>query len=310
MNYMNTTTVKCLLIGFLLPMYLFSNVAAQVLEGPVGEEYDQFLFPHVFNMDDDFPWGDEVTLWPFEGAALERIANPDKSGLNETDYVLKYVKTSGGQPWAGFFYDLEEPMDMDVVEESVFRLKVWSPREDMLAMLKLELPGAESPEMNILIPASEEWVQLEWDLAEAGVAPWERVVLIMNLVDADGNLSPAPGGGFNDTWYMDDFRIEKDEDTSSELVGSDVPEALQLSQNYPNPFNPSTRIDFALPEAAQVTLEVYNMLGQQVATLENGFLSAGQHSVSFDATDLSSGIYLYRLQAGDQVLTRTLTLVK
>jgi len=310
MNYMNTTTVKCLLIGFLLPMYLFSNVAAQVLEGPVGEEYDQFLFPHVFNMDDDFPWGDEVTLWPFEGAALERIANPDKSGLNETDYVLKYVKTSGGQPWAGFFYDLEEPMDMDVVEESVFRLKVWSPREDMLAMLKLELPGAESPEMNILIPASEEWVQLEWDLAEAGVAPWERVVLIMNLVDADGNLSPAPGGGFNDTWYMDDFRIEKDEDTSSELVGSDVPEALQLSQNYPNPFNPSTKIDFALPEAAQVTLEVYNMIGQQVATLENGFLSAGQHSVSFDATDLSSGIYLYRLQAGDQVLTRTLTLVK
>jgi len=310
MSKKNTNALKYLFIGLLLPMYMFSNVAAQFLEAPVGDDYEQVLFPFVFNMDDDFPWGDEVTLFPFEGAALERIENPDKSGLNETDFVLRYEKTDGGQPWAGFFYDLAEPMDMDEVEESVFRLKVWSPREDMLAMLKLEMPGVESPEMNIPIPASEEWVQLEWDLAEAGVAPWDRVVLIMNLVDAEGDLSPAPGGGFNDTWYLDDFRVEKDEDTSSELISSEVPQTLQLSQNYPNPFNPSTKIDFALPEAAQVTLEVYNMLGQQVATLENGYLSAGQHSVSFDASDLSSGIYLYRLQAGDQVLTRSLTLVK
>ena len=286
------------------------DIEPVALAEPDGEEFDQFLFPHAFNMDDDFPWGEEVTLWPFEGAALQRITNPDRSGLNRTNAVLSYEKTSGGQPWAGFFYDLAEPMDMDEVEKSVFRLKVWSPRDGMLAMLKLELPGVESPEMNIPIPASEEWVQLEWDLAEAGPAPWERVVLIMNLVDADGNLSPAPGGGFNDTWYLDDFRIEKIEDTSSELISSEIPQTLQLSQNYPNPFNPSTMIDFALPKAAQVTLEVYNMLGQKVVTLENGYLSAGQHSVSFDASDLSSGIYLYRLQAGSQVLTRSLTLVK
>jgi hypothetical protein len=113
------------------------------------------------------------------------------------------------------------------------------------------------------------------------------------------------------TWYLDDFRLEGcREPTSSELVGSEIPEGLQLSQNYPNPFNPTTKIDFALPEASQVSLTVYNMIGQQVATLEDGFLSAGQHSVSFDASHLSSGIYLYRLQAGDQVMTRTLTLVK
>jgi len=310
MNYMNTTKVKCLLLGFLLPMYLFSNVAAQVLEGPEGEEFDQFLFPHVFNMDDNFPWGEEVTFWPFEGAALERIANPDKSGINQTDFVLKYEKTEGGQPWAGFFYDLEDPMVIDDVEESVFRLKVWSPREGLQATLKLELPGADSGDMHIPIPGGkEEWVQLEWDLAEAGPAPWERVVLFMNFVDEEGELV-TPGGGFDYTWYLDDFRIEKIDDTSSELISSEVPQTLQLSQNYPNPFNPSTRIDFALPEAAQVALEVYNMLGQKVVTLENGYLSAGQHSVTFDASDLSSGIYLYRLQAGDQVLTRSLTLVK
>ena len=315
MSKKNTTTLKYLLIGLLCPLYMFSNVVAQELPEPPDDDYEQFLFPHVFNMDDDFPWGDEITLWPFEGAALERIENPDKSGLNETDFVLKYEKTSGSQPWAGFFYDLEEPMDMDEVQESVFRVKVWSPREDLTIMLKLELPGADSGELHIPIPGGEKekWVQVEWDLSEVDPAPWDRVVIIVDLFDEDGELSYPPEqgpGGFNHTYYLDDFRIEKDEETSSELVGADIPESLQLSQNYPNPFNPSTRIDFALPEAAQVSLEVYNMLGQQVATLENGHLSAGQHSVSFDASDLSSGIYLYRLQAGDQVLTRSFTLVK
>ncbi len=304
MSKKNTTTLKYLVIGLLLPMFMISSVAAQTLDPPDGDEYDQFLFPHVFNMDADFPWGEEVTLFPFEGAALERIENPDKSGLNETDYVLKYEKTDGGQPWAGFFYDLEEPMEMDVVEESVFRLNVWSPREGITVMLKLELPGTEGPEMQIPVTAEEEWVELEWDLAEAGAAPWERVVII-------AELGEAPGGGFNYTWYLDDFRIELAGDpTSSELVNADVPTSLQLNQNYPNPFNPTTNIDFALPESAQVSLEVYNMLGQQVATLENGYLSAGQHSVTFDGSGLSSGVYLYRLQAGNQVLTRTLTLMK
>jgi len=307
----NATILKCLLIGLFLPMYMFSNVAAQVLPEPDSEEYDQFLFPHVFNMDDEFPWGDEITLWPFAGAALERIENPDKSGLNETDHVLKYEKTSGGDPWAGFFYDLEEPMDMDEVQESVFRLKVWSPREGVQITLKLELPGADTGDMHTAIPGgSEEWVEVEWDLSDVDPAPWDRVVILVDLVDGNFDLTAPPGGGFNYTWYLDDFRLVKVDETSSELVGSEIPESLQLNQNYPNPFNPTTKIDFALPEASQVSLTVYNMLGQQVATLEDGFLSAGQHSVSFDASDLSSGIYLYRLQAGDQVMTRTLTLVK
>ncbi|TVQ66443.1 MAG: T9SS C-terminal target domain-containing protein [Balneolaceae bacterium] len=320
MSKKNTTALKCLLIGLLCPLYMFSNVAAQELPPPVGEEeFDLILFPRSFNMDDDFPWGEEVdgkkqvTFMAFEGAALERIENPDKSGLNETDFVLQYERTAGGQPWAGFWYDLVEPMDMDEVHESVYRLKVWSPKEDVMITLKLEGPGFNSGDIHIPIPggAKEEWVQVEWDLKELDVdeAPYEKIVLFVDFVDADGALL-TPGGGPDHTFFLDDFSLVKADDTSSELVGADIPESLQLSQNYPNPFNPTTRIDFALPEAAQVTLEVYNMLGQQVATLENGHLSAGQHSVSFDASDLSSGIYLYRLQAGDQVLTRSLTLVK
>lgn len=85
---------------------------------------------------------------------------------------------------------------------------------------------------------------------------------------------------------------------------------LRLNQNYPNPFNPSTVISFTIPNNNFVTLAVYDMLGKQVALLKNQQMSAGSHDVSFNAANLSSGIYLYRLTVGQDMLTRKLTLIK
>ena len=76
------------------------------------------------------------------------------------------------------------------------------------------------------------------------------------------------------------------------------PEAFQLSQNYPNPFNPTTTIEFILPSTSIVTLKVYNMLGQEVAVLLNGeMLDEGDQSIAFNASNLSSGVYIYRIEA-------------
>ena len=91
---------------------------------------------------------------------------------------------------------------------------------------------------------------------------------------------------------------------------SAAPQTYELSQNYPNPFNPATKIDFAIPAASQVELRVYNMLGQEVATLVNGALTAGSHTVTFDASRLASGVYLYKLTAGSFVSTRKMVLLK
>jgi len=90
----------------------------------------------------------------------------------------------------------------------------------------------------------------------------------------------------------------------------DLPQTFTLNQNYPNPFNPTTVISYELPQAANVRLEVYDMTGRQVSTLVSGQVSAGLHTVNFDASRLSSGVYLYRLQAGSSIQTRKLTILK
>ncbi|HTY35843.1 MAG TPA: T9SS type A sorting domain-containing protein [Bacteroidota bacterium] len=89
-----------------------------------------------------------------------------------------------------------------------------------------------------------------------------------------------------------------------------LPPGIALAQNYPNPFNPATHINFALPEAAQVRLCVYDILGRQIATLVDGECSAGFHSVVFDARGLASGSYIYTLRAAGSIVSRSLVLTK
>ncbi len=97
---------------------------------------------------------------------------------------------------------------------------------------------------------------------------------------------------------------------SQELGVGITPKQYVLYQNYPNPFNPSTTITFYLPEAADVNLAVYNILGERVATLINEFLKAGSHSIIFNARDLASGIYICRYQTANFQQTKKILLLK
>lgn len=97
-------------------------------------------------------------------------------------------------------------------------------------------------------------------------------------------------------------------DTSTEE--RDAPFATALAQNFPNPFNPSTVIGYQKSEMGRTRLAVYDLLGREIAVLVDGIVPAGEHFVTFDASNLASGVYIYRLQVGSEVLTRRMTLVK
>jgi len=90
----------------------------------------------------------------------------------------------------------------------------------------------------------------------------------------------------------------------------DIPSKFELSQNYPNPFNPSTKIDFSVPRNSNVEIIIYDILGNKVTELVNGFKDAGNYTVVFNASNLSSGIYFYRLRAGNFAETKKMILLK
>jgi hypothetical protein len=98
------------------------------------------------------------------------------------------------------------------------------------------------------------------------------------------------------------------------LVSNDIkeitPDKYSLSQNYPNPFNPTTRIKFGVPKESNVTLIIYNTLGQEVEKLIDHRLKAGYHEVEFNSSLYASGIYFYRLQTADFVETKKMILLR
>jgi hypothetical protein len=98
--------------------------------------------------------------------------------------------------------------------------------------------------------------------------------------------------------------------TSVGEQGVNTPGAYTISQNYPNPFNPATKIDYTVAKAGPVSIKVYTTLGQEVATLVNETLAPGHYQVTFDGTDLSSGVYIYKMTAGSYVHSRKMMLVK
>jgi hypothetical protein len=113
--------------------------------------------------------------------------------------------------------------------------------------------------------------------------------------------SVGPGG--KGAW-SDVYRYTRAALTSDPDEKSDIPTTYSLEQNYPNPFNPSTTIRFGLPETAPVTLEVYNLQGQKVAVLlQNVTKSAGMHTISFNASNLSTGVYVYRIMVGSKFMS-------
>jgi len=120
---------------------------------------------------------------------------------------------------------------------------------------------------------------------------------------------------FTGTIYWDDITSEVIGSTTAVKGGKDVPVSYELSENYPNPFNPTTTLQFAIPEAGQASIVIYNLLGQKVRTLTNEYRAAGRYQITWDGMDdagrqAGSGVYLYRLQSNQTSIVKKMVLVK
>ena len=124
--------------------------------------------------------------------------------------------------------------------------------------------------------------------------------------------------GLNDNFEIMDISAADPRGSLLDVVSkieAPLPQDYELNQNYPNPFNASTKIAFALPEAQQVSLDIYNISGQKVRTLINGRLDAGRYdvvwnSVGDDGSTVASGVYFYKLNTESHNLTRKMSLIK
>jgi hypothetical protein len=159
------------------------------------------------------------------------------------------------------------------------------------------------------------WKLVEWDLSDPSqVGTW------IGNGQLDGTayridsfqLTDAPGSAVQGGIYFDNLRIVKKSQVFTGLANEtdNMPVSALLYQNYPNPFNPVTIIPFEISKPGYVNLEVYNVLGQKIKTLISEEMSAGYHEISFDAGELSSGKYIYRLWLGDEQQTKMMIFMK
>jgi photosystem II stability/assembly factor-like uncharacterized protein len=203
------------------------------------------------------------------------------------EYITKFYRSNdGGGSWSKGTFDVTPPSYPNFYFE-------------------------ENGERGILSGASTDSSRIFY-FTENGGANWKHHVLqgitggqifFASEISSDGTIWIA--GNNNGIWKS----CAKDSTVEVES-SKNIPGNFVLMQNYPNPFNPTTVIEFSLSKSLNVSLIVYNSIGQKVAELAKGSYSAGKHSVNFNATNLSSGIYFYRIIAGNFVRTNKMILLK
>jgi hypothetical protein len=250
-----------------------------------------------------------------DSLAADVTANGDITAFDASQ-ILQYSVGLLDEFACGFAFKRAEPVLANVD---------WSPIEniDGLQRIDVEFSSPEkaiySAEMDIMIPDGysfnglsnipEGMQQLvnkrgqQVHISLFGVEPIDEGSFTLSLSsDGEGSATSKLNARFH---VNESAPMELDE-----LGLIDVPKTMMLSQNYPNPFNPTTQIEYQLPEATSVRLSVFNLLGQEVAVLVNERKDAGTYTATWNAGSLSSGVYMYRLQVGANVITKRMTLIK
>jgi hypothetical protein len=218
----------------------------------------------------DFELDTDYGIIGFEGAESEVVSNPDLSGANTSETVVKSVKTEGSQFYAGTAMGLDTPIDFS--ESESISIKTWSPKANIPVRLKLEAAGGVFVELDTNTTLENQWETLTWDFSEqtAGI-DFTTVVVFFEFVP------DLPGDG--STYYYDDIEV------TQALSISDY-ESFSVS-SFPNPVNDTWNVSSA-DEISQIN--IYNILGKNVATF-----SPYKNTYSLDMSHFDSGIYLIKI---------------
>ena len=255
--------------------------------------------PVLFFQEEDF-WGSDMILIGIDNShAGDSLWGPDFDGGVEN--APEGVYTYFINPIAGFTFAWNEevvPSDTGWVNSVVYF------DEDV---------GEWGLEAAIYVPAIELGSEIGFDIGGAQASEdqcGEGYCDYAYFAWQSGAEDTDPGAINRDATYWATLEMVMDIGVGIEEI-DEVPTRIALEQNYPNPFNPSTTIQFEIDRAAQVQLDVYNLLGQRIATLVNAPTAAGTYRYNWDGADMSSGMYIYQLRVDDQLISsKKMMLVK
>ncbi|MCI4670305.1 MAG: T9SS type A sorting domain-containing protein [Bacteroidia bacterium] len=272
--------------------YYFDNLNAPAL---VTDECAGVSSDSIFN---DFNCNQNVNITFNHGQNLRRIPNPDKSGLNTTDYVASYTRNAGEE------FDVivgQFPTAPNFSADSnVITLKVWDANPNTIVRLALQTddgmnPAVEVVAVNDSTTAGSQWQELAFrygDLTGQNINAW---VLLFD-----------PGNFTADQYFFDEMTLV----TSGPLLNNETVLANGSLTVYPNPSQGMTQFAYDLTKTSEVVLSIYDMAGKEVARINEGLKVEGSHSLNWDATNLNNGIYFYQFKAANQVVSGKVVLNK
>jgi Secretion system C-terminal sorting domain len=206
------------------------------------------------------------------------------------DTIMKY----GGLNYQGT--ELNQNLNLVSAGMQYIHIDFWTANSTELNFFLIS-PGPNQQSVALVPPgATEQWISVDIPISQ--FQPTVNLTEVFQLMFTG-----------NGTIYLDNIYFSTMISDVREVQNS-FPSDFTMEQNYPNPFNPSTNIRFSLPEANQVTLKVFDMLGQEVVTLVNEFINAGSYEVTFDASILTSGIYFYTISSNNFIQTKKMLLLK
>jgi hypothetical protein len=293
-----------------------------------------------------FAYGDLNWALPYDTTSLQILKSNAWADHNRYRRLLAapWPNTAGQKYWVSYMVDIKSLP----VGNTYFMVKLYSASNEFLAIGKggggpdpavwtcgSGWPGGSGDDVSLTqIAAGPVWLVTRIDMSGNGTDPCRTYMWVdpdpssepdttTAAVKRNSTISGAGineiglefgGDGANVRLVIDEINLATSFGgltvTGVPTTGRDLPVRFDLSQNYPNPFNPSTQIEYSVVKSGYVTLKVYNLLGQEVATLFEGPQTAGIHQARFDGTGLTSGVYFYRLTAGELSLAKKMVLVK